>query len=910
MAVLNLNQLGIYNPQRLNDDVVEKIFIARKKLFEFIFKKISSEKSQSIPQHHIIMGQRGMGKSTLLKRTEVELRKVVYASSFIPVLYPEEQYNLKDLAEFWLNTLDAIADTLEIEKQSSIVKQIDDKVAQLSKIKVREDLCKATYDYFKEICQMINRRPVLLIDNMNLLFDRMDESEQYKLRAWITQKGAPIILGASAVNIKDTKEYGAPFYDAFQFHYLKRLEFNELLEILKNLATLTDTPSVQHDLYQNLARLRTIHQLTGGNPRTVVMLFKLLIKGFSQDINDDLEALLDEITPLYKAKFEELPEQLQIIVDAIALYWDPISLEQLRAETGYENNQLSPQLKRLIDIGWIEKQDAYYAKGSAYQINERFFNIWFLMRRSSRRQKKELYCLSKFLETYYGEDLHDIAQQRIGRKSQHLNSVYYDLALAEVVKEDRLKYQLKIQAHEDLKELSKFQNIPFSQIPIDDVNATEINEKRNKLVKLLNSNDYEKIEHNSLELISLVPSNTLQGNEFKASLYNILGNIYSKNFEQLENAEKMYLKALELDKNSAIVNYNLGLLYHTNLQSYEKAKLLYLNAIKLDKKFALAYNNLGNLFQEHFQRFEEAEKMYLKAIDIDDKETNSYYNLGNLYQIHFQRFEEAEKMYLKAISIDEKFALAYYNLGVLYQVQLQRDEEAEKMYLKALELEENNINFYFSLGNLYQTHFQRFEEAEKMYLKAIELDGNNMGIYNSLGNLYQDYLHQYNKAETIYNKGLLITPTHEYLIFNLVFLYRDKLKEFSKAQKLFDTLNEEPDLKDSYWLNVALFELYKKNEGLAREAILKAIECVDDSLPANTEDDWWRFAAVVHELGKHTWWLEIMEYREWNIKLAPFYIAMRSLMDKSPDDFIMSKAVEFRESSQKIMQKILSFVTK
>src|SRR5215207_7013320 len=97
---INLSQLSIFNPQRMSDVVVERVFIARKKLFSFILNKITSEKPNSIPQHYMLIAQRGMGKSTFLKRMEVELRKPAYSKNFIPVLYPEEQYNLTDLAEF------------------------------------------------------------------------------------------------------------------------------------------------------------------------------------------------------------------------------------------------------------------------------------------------------------------------------------------------------------------------------------------------------------------------------------------------------------------------------------------------------------------------------------------------------------------------------------------------------------------------------------------------------------------------------------------------------------------------------------------------------------------------------------------------------------------------------------------
>ena len=40
----------------------------------------------------------------------------------------------------------------------------------------------------------------------------------------------------------------------------------------------------------------------------------------------DLEVLLDQVTPYYKARIEEYSTQQQrAVIDAIALHWDPIA---------------------------------------------------------------------------------------------------------------------------------------------------------------------------------------------------------------------------------------------------------------------------------------------------------------------------------------------------------------------------------------------------------------------------------------------------------------------------------------------------------------------------------------------------------------------------------------------------------
>ncbi|MCX6252700.1 MAG: hypothetical protein NTX61_18350 [Bacteroidetes bacterium] len=686
---ITLSQIGLYNPQRLSDEAVEKLFVVRTKFFQFLMEKLNKEKPNSIPQHYLVIAQRGMGKTMLLKRIEVELRKKDYHSKFIPLLFPEEQYNLKNLAEFWLNSLDALADTLESEKKTLEVKQIDAKVKELESIKSDEDLAKEAFQFLKSFTQSLNRRPVMLIDNMSIIFDRMTKEEQHILRAWLMQNGAPVVIGASVVAIEDTFDYGAPFYDAFQIHYLKKLSFEELIDILNNLAKLIQEEEILPSIQKQIARLKALYQLTGGNPRTATMLFKLIIKGFSKEINDDLEALLDEITPLYKARFEELPTQMQVIVDAVALYWDPINLQQLRDETRYENNQLSPQLKRLAEAGWLEKTDAYQAKGHAYQISERFFNIWFLMRRSSRRQKKELYCLSRFLESFYGEEIDAIAQNRLLSKANNLDYITYSLALAETIKNEKLKEQLQEKTYNEIRDLA------------------------------------------------------------------------------------------------------------------------------------------------------ETNPDVLKQFDIPLKKESDV--------------------------ISEKFA--QYNLEIENINYL----EAKKLILELVELAKSDTvlsaRIYNEIGILYQDHFQKYDQAEQAYKKAITLDG-----------------------KTVYPK------------YNLVFLYRDKMNRLKEAEALFNSMEINEEVEDSYWLNKSLFELYKRNEEIARDYFKKALEKIKSKLPENTQDDWWRFGAIINKLGYINWLLPILEEKGYDIILSPYYVAIKAMNEKDTEGYLKSKAVEIREPAMKLIE--------
>lgn len=443
-------KLKIYNTQRITDEDAISNFVARQKEFKVLMNILQNFLKGRSPQHQLIIGQRGMGKTTLLKRIEVELRQDPFNTRFLPLLFPEEQYNLDNLATFWLNCLDAIADIRDIQGDKEGVQELDDEIERLSKIQDITARADKAYRFFCHITFNLGRVPVLLIDNIDFVFKRLSIDELHILRACLTESGAPIIIGASSQPVEEADNYNSPFYDAFQVHFLKKLNNKELVDMMNMLSTIAGAENVKKDIIRHRSRLKAINQLTGGNPRTAVILFNQIIKGFSETIVEDLDLILDELTPLYKARYEELSEKQQIIVNAIAMNWDPLSLEKLKPVTGLDSGQLSPQLKRLAETGWIDKPANEKYKGGAYELCERMFNIWYLMRRSSRRQKKGVFCLSKYLEAFYAneEELQKWISAYISWNYTKHQHVLTALALARLSTDKELRWRLHAKSRE------------------------------------------------------------------------------------------------------------------------------------------------------------------------------------------------------------------------------------------------------------------------------------------------------------------------------------------------------------------------------------------------------------------------------------------------------------------------------
>ena len=312
-------KIRVFNPHRLKANELEESFIARQDLFRSILSDVAAGQATSAPQHHLVIGQRGMGKTTLLRRLALELHREPYGQRFLPLNFAEDQHIEVDrLSKFWLNCLDSMADALEHEGQDGAAQQIDEVVNGLSQRKTDE----TTYqeecrDAFSAAWKPLGRRPVLFVDNFNLLLARL-RTEDFALRGYFSASGAPVLVAASTIYPQELEDYGAAFYDGFKPHFLHPLTLDEVRDVLVHLAQAGEQPGLVDRIHQERPRLAALRDLTGGNPRTAVMLFELFAHGFSEDAFEDLESLLDLMTPLYQSRLDQLSDLAQTIVGTLA----------------------------------------------------------------------------------------------------------------------------------------------------------------------------------------------------------------------------------------------------------------------------------------------------------------------------------------------------------------------------------------------------------------------------------------------------------------------------------------------------------------------------------------------------------------------------------------------------------------
>lgn len=792
-----------YMPDSMNEGEFLARFVVRQEIFEDIFSDIKNTNFSVPAQHQIIVGQRGQGKTTLLRRLEIAVRDDEKLSKFLLVVkFPEEQNNIRFLSRFWEEIaidLEEYIGTVHLEME----KHVED-----------DDYDMESFSYLERALKAKDKKVLVLMDNIDVFLDTLKEKEQQRLREILLTSSTILIVGGSAQMVEQHYDYGKPFYQFFKITTLQGLNQEETIRLLRAIAREDEKAKIESIIQNTPERIEALRQLTDGIPRFAILLFDILIDDGDSAFGQ-MEKLLDEITPFYQDRLKQLPATLKDITHNIAMNWDGIETSEITKKTRLTSKEVSSQLQQLKKYHFVESVSI--GKNNIYKIRERFFNIWYLMRYGRKKDIQRVEWLVKFLTTWYSKnELEEKSKKFISllkTKSLHDSYVYH---MSEALRYSGIdlanEHQLKdtVQNYLNDKKSNLVNDIsPSCAEVLQQAIDLQSNGKLDDAIGLL-----EKSNKNLLEVIRVLGYfYYLQKSYNKAEQYYLkaiergdtsvlcnIGNVYLEIMEY-NKAEEYYLKAVECGDDGAL--HNLGILYFLQ-KEYDKAEEYYLKAIESGDNKAL--NNLGFLYKEQ-KEYDKAEKYYLKAIDRGDNKALN--NLGSLY-LEQKKYDKAEKYYLKAIANGNDNAL--FNLGSLYS-EIKDYDKAEEYYLKAIEGGDNDA--LFNLGNLY-VELKNYDKAEEYYLKAIE-GGDNNALFN-LGNLYSD-IKDYDKAEEYYIKAIEYGDNNA--LFNLGNLYAE-VKDYDKAEECY--LNSIESGNKGAFNNLGALYKEQNNYDKAEEYYLKAIE--------------------------------------------------------------------------------------
>ncbi len=667
---------SIYNPKNQSPGELIEHFIVRKRLFEKLFADIKSAKMTYPEQHYLLEGKCGMGKTTLLLRLAYAVENDPELSQWlIPINFNEEEYSIRKLFRFWERLLQMLAD------KEPHWHDLSNQMEQLSKQHPTDDEYeRALFELLTTILQKHGKKVLLFIDNFGDMFQKFTDLEAHRLRKILQSSADLRIIAASSVVLEAFYQYNHPFYEFFKVERLEGLDTEQTKQLLLQLGKLYRQNAIDDLVANQPGRIEALRRLTGGVTRTIILLFEIFADDHNGNSFIDLEKVLDRVTPLYKHRMDDLSPPQQEVVETIALNWDAISVREIQQQTRIESKLISALLQQLTKHEIVTKIKTH-TKNHLYQISERFFNIWYLMRNGRNSHRQKVLWLVRFLEQWCNaSEIEARTQQHIDQLQKGNYHPHGAIMLSEALAlthhlSSQNQHRLLGATRHFLEQTNKGAPLIQSDIELMERATYAVQQKNynlalNCLMKMKDKNDFA------------------------------IGWTYHNGKRDFDKAEKHYRRAARQGHPAAL--NNLGVLYERIHGKPKKAESFYKKAA--DHQLPDALYNLGLFYKNQKQDFAKAEQCYLEAIK-NKPDKDILFNLANLYANHLHQPDDAIAYYKAAIAKGQMQAMS--NLAYLYLEEYQSVDEATHYFKMAIEngllysddfitiCEEYPVNFHF-----------------------------------------------------------------------------------------------------------------------------------------------------------------------------------------------------------------------
>ncbi len=283
-----------------NTDALSSLVVNADAL-EAIQSEIASNAESSIPQPVMIIGQEGSGKTTLLRR-------LYQACAEKKCIWIDGRYVFSS-------------------------------------------------DYIIDLCAQRNSS-IVFIDDIDYYLSRCSYDEQFKLRRYLYNEGAAMLIASASKVMPALVEYNAPFFEG-----LKKIYLNSVSK--DNFISLFDGSSYERAL--------SMFEVLSPTIKSLKLIYYII------EMNDipskDISILISFFSDKFKNIYKNLPTYSQHILNSVGAKDNGMVMSEIREDTKLPTNILSVYLKTLREIGIISA-DKSIRKNTRYAVKDPLFRIW------------------------------------------------------------------------------------------------------------------------------------------------------------------------------------------------------------------------------------------------------------------------------------------------------------------------------------------------------------------------------------------------------------------------------------------------------------------------------------------------------------------------------------------------------
>jgi tetratricopeptide (TPR) repeat protein len=350
--------LSRFTPSLMTADALEAIFVQRERLIREVLERIRSGVLSRTSQHALLIGPRGIGKTHFISLTYYRIRAMTDIQDRLMIAWlREEEWGITCFRDFLIRVLRSltaqIADGASLERQIESVHNLPSAEAETSAVGILKRLVE-------------HRTLILLVENLDDLFQRLGADGQGRLRHFMSENPVFSIIATSPSSFADLVRAGAPFGGFFQIHELEPLSFEYAVQLVSKIARYegNDQLAAFISTPRGRARMRALRYLAGGNHRAYVIFSQLLAHERLEDLMEPLMRTIDDLTPYYHARIAALTSEQRKLIEYICDTRHPVRVAEVARACFLQNVTAGRVLEELHQMGFVHSlaigPDAYF----------------------------------------------------------------------------------------------------------------------------------------------------------------------------------------------------------------------------------------------------------------------------------------------------------------------------------------------------------------------------------------------------------------------------------------------------------------------------------------------------------------------------------------------------------------------
>ena len=356
--------LSRFTPSLMKHEDLEEMLVQRHDLVNELVESIRQSILKPQQQHHLLIGMRGIGKTHLVSLMYHRVWKMEDLREKVLIAWlREEEWGVTSFLDLLLRILRSLQQEYPAEYNAKLCDRVESLYGE-SPDTARQTAAELLKDFAGD------RTLLLLVENLDDLFEGFGDSGQQQFRDYLDSYPFCTIFATSQHLFKGIDNKKAPFYNFFNLHYLEKLNLDEVVCLLKNIAKLEGNKELELfiETPKGRSRIEAKHQLAGGNHRVYMIFAEFLTRDSLDRLVKPFLQTLDELTPYYQARMAWLSPQQRKIVEFLCDRRGAVMVKEISRRCFMTHQTASSQLKQLSEMGYVTSESI--GRESYYEIQE------------------------------------------------------------------------------------------------------------------------------------------------------------------------------------------------------------------------------------------------------------------------------------------------------------------------------------------------------------------------------------------------------------------------------------------------------------------------------------------------------------------------------------------------------------